>query len=111
MAGLPKSRGQWDSFSVDLIQQKLFIENFIFRELNFRKPVHFTEHHFSHAASAFYSSPFDSAAVLVIDGVGEWSTVSIGRGKDKEIEIFQEILYPDSLGLLYSAFTSLCGLK
>ena len=70
-----------------------------------------TEHHLSHAASAFYPSPFYDAAIVTIDGVGEWASLTIGRGDGKEIEIFKEIDYPHSLGLLYSAFTSFCGFK
>ena len=69
------------------------------------------EHHISHAASAFYPSPFQSAAILTIDGVGEWATTTIGYGNGKKIEIIEEIDYPHSLGLLYSAFTAFCGFK
>ena len=69
------------------------------------------EHHLSHAASAFYPSPFDSAAILTIDGVGEWATTTISRGSGEHIEMLQEIDYPHSLGLLYSAFTTFCGFK
>jgi carbamoyltransferase len=73
--------------------------------------VLFAEHHMAHAASAFYPSPFDSAAVLTIDGVGEWATTTLGVGHGRELELFAEIDYPHSLGLLYSAFTSFCGFK
>lgn len=69
------------------------------------------EHHISHAASAFYPSPFKSAAVLTIDGTGEWASTTIGRGSSNRVEILQEIDYPHSLGLLYSAFTAFCGFK
>ncbi len=71
----------------------------------------FTEHHRSHAASAFYPSPFESAAVLTIDGVGEWATTTVAAGRGNDIEILQEIRFPHSLGLLYSAFTYFCGFK
>lgn len=71
----------------------------------------FTEHHASHAASAFYPSPFEEAAVLTIDGVGEWATTTIGAGRGKDLEILEEIAFPHSLGLLYSAFTYFCGFK
>jgi carbamoyltransferase len=71
----------------------------------------FTEHHQSHAASAFYPSPFDEAAILTIDGVGEWATTTIGVGRGNEIKILKEIRFPHSLGLLYSAFTDYCGFK
>jgi carbamoyltransferase len=71
----------------------------------------FSEHHLSHAASAFYCSPFKNAAILTIDGVGEWATTSIGVGRGSGIRFLQEIRYPHSLGLLYSAFTYYCGFK
>jgi carbamoyltransferase len=70
-----------------------------------------SEHHFSHAASAFYPSPFASAAILTMDGVGEWATTTVGYGNDNEIHIQKQISYPHSLGLLYSAFTYYCGFK
>jgi carbamoyltransferase len=73
--------------------------------------VLFAEHHMAHAASAFYPSPFDSAAVLTIDGVGEWATTTLGTGHGRKLELFAQIDYPHSLGLLYSAFTSFCGFK
>ena len=71
----------------------------------------FPEHHLSHAASAFFPSPFEEAAILTIDGVGEWATTTIGRGKGNKIEILRELEFPHSLGLLYSAFTYYCGFK
>ncbi len=71
----------------------------------------FPEHHLSHAASAYYPSPFDKAAILTIDGVGEWATTTIGYGCGREIEILKEIRFPHSLGLLYSAFTAWRGFK
>ena len=69
------------------------------------------EHHVSHAASAFYPSPFEEAAILTMDGVGEWATTTIGKGSGNELCILEQINYPDSLGLLYSAFTYFCGFK
>ena len=71
----------------------------------------FTEHHQAHAASAFYPSPFDEAAILTIDGVGEWATTTIGHGRGNELKLLQEIRFPHSLGLLYSAFTDYCGFR
>lgn len=71
----------------------------------------FPEHHLSHAASAFYSSPFEESAILTIDGVGEWATASIGRGRGNSIEILKELHFPHSVGLLYSAFTYFLGFK
>jgi carbamoyltransferase len=74
-------------------------------------PILFTEHHQSHAASAFYPSPFDRAAILTIDGVGEWATTTIGTGQGREIRLLKELRFPHSLGLLYSAFTDYCGFR
>lgn len=71
----------------------------------------FTGHHQSHAASAFYPSPFDEAAILTIDGVGEWATTTIGHGRGNEIKMLKELRFPHSLGLVYSAFTDYCGFK
>jgi carbamoyltransferase len=73
--------------------------------------VLFAEHHESHAASAFYPSPFDEAAILTVDGVGEWATTTIGKGKGSEIQLLEELRFPHSLGLLYSAFTDYCGFR
>ncbi|MCE5228145.1 carbamoyltransferase [bacterium] len=78
---------------------------------SFRGKILFTEHHRSHAASAFYPSPFESAAILTIDGVGEWATTTIARGSGNQIEILEEIHFPHSIGMLYSAFTYFCGFK
>jgi len=75
------------------------------------KGVYFSEHHESHAASAFYPSPFESAAILTTDGVGEWATTSLGRGAGNRVEILEEIHFPHSLGLLYSAFTYFTGFR
>ena len=74
-------------------------------------PVLFTEHHVAHAASAFYPSPFDRAAILTVDGVGEWATTTISRGAEGSIEMLRELHFPHSLGLLYSAFTAYCGFR
>ena len=76
-----------------------------------RAPLVFTEHHESHAASAFYPSPFDDAAVVTLDGVGEWSTTTIGVGEGNRLRLLREIRFPHSLGLLYSAVTYYCGFK
>ena len=74
-------------------------------------PILFTEHHQAHAASAFYPSPFTEAAILTIDGVGEWATTTIGLGRNNEINLLRELRFPHSLGLLYSAFTAYCGFR
>ena len=73
--------------------------------------IKFSEHHYSHAASAFYPSPFKEAVVLTLDGVGEWATSTIAIGKGKDLEIVKEMHFPHSLGLLYSAFTYYTGFK
>lgn len=80
-------------------------------EVNWEMRMRFSEHHFSHAASAFYPSPFEEAAVLTMDGVGEWTTTSLAIGKGTDLQIHKEILFPHSLGLLYSAFTYYTGFK
>jgi carbamoyltransferase len=95
------------------IKEKLFMRRLLadhMRELgNARHRVFYPEHHLSHAASAFYPSPFDESAILTIDGVGEWATTTIGRGRGKDIEILSELHFPHSVGLLYSAFTYFLG--
>ena len=81
------------------------------KDINWGEKLLFSEHHLSHAASAFYPSPFERAAILTIDGVGEWTTSSLYLGEGKNIKIIKEILFPHSLGLLYSAFTYYTGFK
>ncbi len=94
------------------IKEKLYTDNAIRTALDgFDGKVLYAEHHESHAASAFYPSPFGEAAILTIDGVGEWATASIGIGKGNSIELLKELHWPDSLGLLYSAFTYQAGFK
>ncbi|HSR88767.1 MAG TPA: carbamoyltransferase N-terminal domain-containing protein, partial [Pontiella sp.] len=80
-------------------------------ELRTETPILFTEHHQSHAASAFFPSPFEEAAILTVDGVGEWATTTVGQGRGNEVEIVKELKFPHSLGLLYSAFTAYCGFR
>jgi carbamoyltransferase len=100
------------------IKEKLFQKRMLSRMLRELDPkfepkskLRFSEHHFSHAASAFYPSPFREAVVLTIDGVGEWATASAGIGRENTLEIKRELLFPHSLGLLYSAFTYYTGFK
>ena len=93
------------------IKQKLWMKDYIQTELGFQGKIIFPEHHESHAASAFFPSPFQEAAFLTMDGVGEWATTSYGVGKGNKIEILAEIKFPHSLGLLYSAFTYYTGFK
>lgn len=90
---------------------KPYFKELIEEMLNCEVPIYFARHHYSHAASAFFPSPFEEAAILCVDGVGEWATTSLGIGRVGEIEILKEIRYPHSLGLLYSAFTFFCGFK
>lgn len=93
------------------LHQKLWIPQIIRRELEYDGKILFVEHHQSHAASSFLVSPFKEAAILTIDGVGEWSTTTFGAGRDREINLLKEIKFPHSLGLLYSAFTYYLGFK
>jgi carbamoyltransferase len=93
------------------LKQKLWIPDTIKRELQYDGEVLFTEHHQSHAGSAFYPSPFQDAAILTIDGVGEWTTNSLGVGRGNRLNLIRDIKFPHSLGLLYSAFTYFTGFK
>ena len=101
------------------IKDKLFQKSALIKELkskldesvDWRERLLFSEHHLSHAASAYYPSPFDSAAVLTLDGVGEWTTTSLAIGKGNDLQVVKEIHFPHSLGLLYSAFTYYTGFK
>ncbi len=93
------------------IKEKLWIKELIRKKLNYEGQILFPEHHQSHAASAFFASPFREAAFLTIDGVGEWTTTSYGFGSGNKIDILAEIKFPHSLGLLYSAFTYYTGFK
>ena len=93
------------------IKEKLWMKEFIKKELGFEGTILFPEHHESHAASAFYPSPFQEAAFLTMDGVGEWTTSSFGVGSGNKIQIDSDIHFPHSIGLLYSAFTYYTGFK
>jgi len=109
------------SFSASMpiwLREKLFQKDIIFKELQkidetFKnlKKIKFSEHHISHAASAYYPSPYNKSLILTLDGVGEWSTTTVGIGNKNKIEILKEIHFPHSLGLLYSAFTYYLGFK
>lgn len=111
MSIAPRGIKSWLQAMPVWLGQKLHIPKIIKRELGYDGDVLFTEHHESHAASAFYPSPFDEAAVLTIDGVGEWATVSFGYGNGSELTLLEELHFPDSLGLLYSAFTYYTGFR
>ena len=100
------------------LREKLFLKDLLIKELKAFAPdivweekLKFSEHHLSHAASAFFPSPFEEAAVLTMDGVGEWATTSLAIGRGNKLEVIKEIHFPHSLGLLYSAFTYYTGFK
>lgn len=94
------------------LKEKIFLKDHIYRELSdYEGELLFTEHHDSHAASAFFPSPFNEAAVLTMDGVGEWATSSFCMGKGNSLKHISEINFPHSLGLLYSAFTYYTGFR
>ena len=93
------------------LREKLWVEDQIKKDLKYDKDILFTQHHQSHAASAFYPSPFDEAAVLTVDGAGEWTTTAISYGNENKLDILETLEFPHSLGLLYSAFTYYCGFK
>lgn len=93
------------------VKQKLWMKEVIKEKLNFDGKIIFPEHHESHLASAFFPSPYSDAAIVTMDGVGEWTTTSIGLGSGNKIEILEELKFPHSLGLLYSAFTYYTGFK
>jgi len=109
------------SFSMSMpiwLREKLFQKKFLFDKLkqhdeNFKdiNKIHFSEHHYSHAASAFYPSPFKEAVILTLDGVGEWATTTVAIGKENKITMLKEIHFPHSIGLLYSAFTYYIGFR
>ncbi len=109
------------SFSMSMpiwLREKLFLKKVLFNELknhdgtfNDITKIYFSEHHLSHAASAFYPSPFKDSAILTLDGVGEWATTTVAKGSGRNLEILKEIHFPHSIGLLYSAFTYYTGFK
>jgi carbamoyltransferase len=100
------------------VHEKLFLRRVLVKEftelaqeVDWDSRLRFSEHHYSHAASAFFPSPFKEAAILTVDGVGEWATTSLAQGKDSRVEMLREIRFPHSLGLLYSAFTYYLGFR
>jgi carbamoyltransferase len=107
----PKGLLSWLKAMPLWLGQKLYIPRVIQKETGYEGDILFTEHHEAHAASAFYPSPFDEAAILTIDGVGEWATASYGFGRGNNITLLKELHFPDSLGLLYSAFTYFIGFR
>ena len=108
----PRSLGLFAHAMKNWLVDRLWVKNLIQRELGVDpRRILFSEHHLSHAASAFLCSPFDEAAVLTVDGVGEWATASSGIGKGNQINLTKEIRFPHSLGLLYSVFTAFLGFE
>jgi carbamoyltransferase len=112
LATFPRSHGVFREAMVSWLGDKLWIKHLIQRRLGVSPDrILFSEHHLSHAASAFFCSPFDEAAILTVDGVGEWATASLGTGRGSELRLHKEIHFPHSLGLLYSAFTAFLGFE
>jgi carbamoyltransferase len=110
--GFPRSWKVFREAMLTWLGDKLWIKTLIKNKLGVEdRKILFSEHHLSHAASSFYPSPFDEAAILTIDGVGEWTTATMGIGKGNEIKLLKEIKFPHSLGLLYSAFTAFLGFQ
>lgn len=107
----PKGLRSWLQAMPLWLGKKIHIPKIIKKELGYDGEVFFTEHHEAHASSAFYPSPFKEAAILTIDGVGEWATASYGFGLNNSLTLLKEMHFPDSLGLLYSAFTYFTGFK
>ena len=119
LAFAPKGFKSFSTAMPIWIKDKLFQKSNLVREIassldkniNWTERLLFSEHHLSHAASAYYPSPFESAAILTLDGVGEWTTTSLAHGKGSDLNVLKEIHFPHSLGLLYSAFTHYTGFK
>ncbi len=112
VATFPRSFGSFRKAMPLWLHEKLWVPSIIRKELKpYKGPILFAEHHMSHAASCFLPSPYEEAAILTVDGVGEWATASFGVGRGSDITLFKEIRFPHSLGLLYSAFTYYLGFK
>ncbi len=107
----PRNLRSWLTSMPRWLAEKLFIPELIRRTLRYEGPILTTPHHLAHAASAFYPSPFQEAALLTMDGVGEWATATVGVGEANRIRLMEEMRFPDSLGLLYAAFTYFCGFR
>lgn len=119
LATCPRSAGLYKEVAINWLKDKLWIKTTIAGFLNIpESKILFSEHHLSHASSAFFCSPYQEAAILTVDGVGEWATLTLGKGKadwkgggKNQIVLFEEIRFPHSLGLLYSVFTAFLGFK
>ena len=109
---VPKSWKVFGDAMTTWLLDKLWVKNIIRQEMGIQSDrILFSEHHLSHAASTFLCSPFDEAAILTVDGVGEWATATMGRGKGTDIKLLREVRFPHSVGLLYSAFTAFLGFE
>ncbi len=119
MSTVPRSWRVFGEAMINYFDEKLWIKSILMRETGVpAEKVFFTDHHISHAASAMFASPFDQAAIVTVDGVGEWTTASIGKGTaqwdgqgENSIELWEELRFPNSVGLLYSAFTAYLGFR
>jgi carbamoyltransferase len=111
LATFPRSLPSFSKAIPVWLKEKLWVPKALERELGWKGELLFAEHHQSHAASAFLPSPFEEAAIMTLDGVGEWATATQGTGRGNKIELIREIRFPHSLGLLYSAFTYYLGFK
>ncbi|HZJ38308.1 MAG TPA: carbamoyltransferase N-terminal domain-containing protein, partial [Chthoniobacterales bacterium] len=112
MQTFPRSHRVFREAMITWLGDKLWIKTLIQKRLGVpASKILFSEHHLSHAASAFLCSPFEEAGILTVDGVGEWTTASMGIGKGTDIKLVKEIRFPHSLGLLYSAFTAFLGFE
>ncbi len=111
LAGVPRGIRSFYEQLPTWLSEKMFMRKTLRRELKYQGEILFSTHHLSHAASAFLPSPFEEAAIITVDGVGEWATTTYGVGKGNQVEILKEVNFPHSLGLLYSAFTFYTGFK
>ena len=112
MQTFPHSRGVFQESMIAWMTEKLWVKGLIRQKVGVdESKIYFSDHHLSHAASAFFCSPFEDAAILTVDGVGEWATATYGVGRNTDIKVTREIRFPHSLGLLYSAFTAYLGFE
>jgi carbamoyltransferase len=107
----PAGEEQWTKAARSFLGVKAVVREHVRRALGCDVRLLFSDHHTAHAAAAFFPSPFEESAILTVDGVGEWATLTLGRGRGNRVELLKEIRYPHSLGLLYSAMTFYCGFK
>ncbi len=112
LATSPRSGRMFREATLGWLSEKLWVKEIIKANLGLdNKRILFSEHHLSHAASAFFCSPFSDAAILTVDAVGEWTTATLGKGSDRDLTLYDELRFPHSIGLLYSAFTAFLGFE